>query len=611
MSEEKLTRIAIVNGDKCKPTKCAHECKRSCPVVRMGKMCIEVKKSSDNAKLSEELCNGCGICVKKCPFKAIKIINLPKGLERETTHRYGPNSFKLHRLPQPKPGRVLGLIGRNGIGKSTALKVLAGKLKPNLGNHSSPADWQDILTHFRGNELQNYFTKMLENKLSIEFKPQGVNRIPKFVSGTVGDLLEKWDQRGVKEKVMKELFLEHLQDREIKLLSGGELQRFSIAAVCMKAGNVYIFDEPSSFLDIKQRLKAADVIRELPNISPETYVIAVEHDLAVLDYLSDFVCCLYGTPGAYGVVTKPFSVREGINIFLSGFVPTENVRFRDESLSFNARRVEDRKEIKSNKKFERQYPHMIKTLRSTTSKFKLNIQAGGFKPSEIVVMLGENGTGKSTFIRMLAGRLKPVSGSANSSIPELKVSYKPQKPEMDFKGTVRDLLHKRLGAKYTNSQFQSDVVKPMNMEGIMNNKVKELSGGEQQRVRLTLCLGKAADVYLIDEPSAYLDAEQRQAACRAIKRYILHNKKTAFVVEHDISMATYLADRVVVFHGQPGVECHAESPKSVLEGMNQFLEQLQVTFRKDGENGRPRINKLNALKDSQQKAQGTYFFLEE
>ena len=69
-------------------------------------------------------------------------------------------------------------------------------------------------------------------------------------------------------------------------------------------------------------------------LTPKTYVIVVEHDLAVLDYLSDFICCLYGKPGAYGVVTMPFSVREGINIFLSGFVPTENLRFREEALTF-------------------------------------------------------------------------------------------------------------------------------------------------------------------------------------------------------------------------------------------------------------------------------------
>jgi ATP-binding cassette subfamily E protein 1 len=103
-----------------------------------------------------------------------------------------------------------------------------------------------------------------------------------------------------------------------------------------------MFDEPSSYLDVKQRLKAARMIRSL--LSPENYVIVVEHDLSILDYLSDFICCLYGQPGAYGVVTMPFSVREGINVFLAGFVHTENMRFRDEELTFKvSESVEEQK----------------------------------------------------------------------------------------------------------------------------------------------------------------------------------------------------------------------------------------------------------------------------
>jgi translation initiation factor RLI1 len=132
-----------------------------------GKLCIEVDATSKIAFISEDLCIGCGICPKKCPFGAIHIINLPTNLEKEVTHRYSANSFKLHRLPVPRPGQVLGLVGTNGIGKSTALKVLAGKMKPNLGNFDNPPDWQDILKYFRGSELQNYFTKILEDNLKV------------------------------------------------------------------------------------------------------------------------------------------------------------------------------------------------------------------------------------------------------------------------------------------------------------------------------------------------------------------------------------------------------------------------------------------------------------
>lgn len=117
------------------------------------------------------------------------------------------------------------------------------------------------------------------------------------------------------------------------------LQRFAIAVASVVKRDIYMFDEPSSYLDVKQRLNAAKVIRSL--LRPEVYVIVVEHDLSVLDYLSDFICVLYGMPSVYGVVTLPFSVREGINIFLDGMVPTENLRFRDESLTFRLAETAD------------------------------------------------------------------------------------------------------------------------------------------------------------------------------------------------------------------------------------------------------------------------------
>ncbi|RAL40391.1 unnamed protein product [Cuscuta campestris] len=605
MSDQRLTRIAIVSSDKCKPKKCRQECKKSCPVVKTGKLCIEVVPSAKIAFISEELCIGCGICVKKCPFEAIQIINLPKDLDKDTTHRYGPNSFKLHRLPVPRPGQVLGLVGTNGIGKSTALKVLAGKLKPNLGRFNNPPDWQEILTYFRGSELQNYFTRILEDNLKAIIKPQYVDHIPKAVQGNVGQVLDQKDERNIKEELCIDLELNKVLDRDVGDLSGGELQRFAIAVVAIQNAEIYMFDEPSSYLDVKQRLKAAQVIRSL--LRPNSYVIVVEHDLSVLDYLSDFICCLYGKPGAYGVVTLPFSVREGINIFLAGFVPTENLRFRDESLTFKVAETpqESAEEVESYARYK--YPTMTKTL----GNFRLKVVEGEFTDSQIIVMLGENGTGKTTFIRMLAGLLKPDIVDGDVEIPEFNVSYKPQKISPKFKSTVRHLLHQKIRDSYMHPQFVSDVMKPLQIEQLMDQEVVNLSGGELQRVALTLCLGKPADIYLIDEPSAYLDSEQRIVASKVIKRFILHAKKTAFVVEHDFIMATYLADRVVVYEGTPSVDCIANSPQSLLTGMNLFLSHLDITFRRDPTNFRPRINKLDSTKDREQKNAGSYYYLDD
>ncbi|GAA6056147.1 hypothetical protein NBRC10513_006980 [Rhodotorula toruloides] len=586
---DKLTRIALVNPDRCKPKKCRQECKKSCPVVRMGKLCIEVDPSSKIAFISEELCIGCGICPKKCPFEAINIINLPTNLESQVTHRYSANSFKLHRLPTPRPGQVLGLVGTNGIGKSTALKILSGKVKPNLGRFDNPPDWQEILRYFRGSELQNYFTKVLEDNLKPLIKPQYVDHIPRAIKGsqTVKQMLDSKLELDNLDDVIRDLDLDVVLDREISQLSGGELQRFAIGMSCVQKADVYMFDEPSSYLDVKQRLNAARIIRSL--LRPDNYVIAVEHDLSVADYLSDFICCLYGMPSMYGVVTMPFSVREGINIFLDGKIPTENLRFREESLTFKI--ADAQEEVIAEKSRRYTYPAMTKAQ----GNFKLNLDAGSFTDSEIIVLLGENGTGKTTFVKLLAGKLKPDNEKDEQ---HFSVSLKPQTIAPKFPGTVRELLLKQIRAAFMHPQFNTDVLKPMNLENIMDQYVTTLSGGELQRVAIVLALGKPADIYLIDEPSAYLDSEQRILAARVIKRYILHAKKTAFIVEHDIVMATYLADRVVVYSGTPSVESFATAPESLLTGMNKFLKSLEITFRRDPTNFRPRINKLGSQLDT-------------
>lgn len=601
---DKNTRLAIVSTDKCKPKKCKQECRKGCPVVKTGKLCIEVTPASKIAFISETLCIGCGICVKKCPFDAINIINLPTNLDAETTHRYSANSFKLHRLPTPRPGQVLGLVGTNGIGKSTALKILAGKQKPNLGRYDNPPDWQEILKSYRGSELQNYFTKVLEDNIKAIIKPQYVDNIPralakspvKHVEGILKARLERTEDY---DYILKVLELQGVLQRDVENLSGGELQRFALGMTCVQKANVYMFDEPSSYLDVKQRLRAAEIIRSL--LDPTTYVICVEHDLSVLDYLSDFVCIIYGTPSVYGVVTLPNSVREGINIFLDGYIPTENMKFREDSLQFRLADAADGIELDKSNALS--YPKMSKTQ----GDFKLTVEQGDFTNSEILVMMGENGTGKTTFCKLLAGLTNPDN---NQDIPRLNISLKPQKIAPKFPGTVRQLFFKKIRASFLHPQFQTDVVKPLKLDNIIDQEVQTLSGGELQRVAIVLALGIPADIYLIDEPSAYLDSEQRIICSKVIRRFILHSKKTAFVVEHDFIMATYLADRVIVFEGKPSKDALAKAPESLLTGCNRFLKNLNVTFRRDPNSYRPRINKLDSQLDKEQKSNGHYFFIE-
>ena len=152
---------------------------------------------------------------------------------------------------------------------------------------------------------------------------------------------------------------------------------------------------------------------------------------------------------------------------------------------------------------------------------------------------------------------------------------------------------------------------PLQIETLLDNAVQTLSGGELQRVAIVLALAKPCDIYLIDEPSAYLDSEQRVVASKVMKRWIMTSKRAAFVVEHDFIMATYMADKVIVFDGEPARDTFCTAPESMVSGMNRFLKMMDITFRRDPNNYRPRINKHNSVKDCEQKKAGNYFLMEE
>lgn len=589
-------RVAVIDYDKCNPDKCGHFlCERVCPVNRMGGEAIIIDEENYKPIIQEASCTGCGICVHKCPFNAITIVNLPEQLGEDCVHRYGVNGFVLYRLPVIKEGMVVGILGPNGIGKTTAVKILAGQLLPNLcGDNDS---WDNVIKAFRGNELQNYFEKLKNKEITPVVKPQYVDLIPKVVKGKVRDLLKRADERGIFNKVVKELELENILDREIQQLSGGELQRVAIAAAVLRDADFYFFDEPSSYLDIRQRLKAARFIRRLAEEGKS--VLTVEHDLAVLDYLSDIIHVVYGKPGAYGIFSMPKGTRVGINIFLDGYLPDENVRFRPYEIRFT--KLSERKGQAGEVLVE--YPHLVKDYES----FKLEVEGGELYKGEVVGIVGPNGIGKTTFVKMLAGVEEPTEGKVEW---ELKVSYKPQYIKADYEGTVFELLSKIDASKLMSSFYKTELLNPLGIPELYDKSVNELSGGELQRVAITACLLRDADLYLLDEPSAYLDVEQRLAVSRAIRHLMEKNEKTALVVEHDVLMIDYISDRLIVFEGEPGRFGQATKPMGMREGMNRFLASVGITFRRDPDTGRPRANKEGSVKDREQKEKGEYYYVD-
>ena len=592
-----MVRIAVLDEERCQSKRCGRACYRFCPPVRNNIEAITFE--GEKPTITESLCVGCGICVRKCPFKAISIVNLADELEEDCSHRFGPNTFKLFRLPTPSPGVVLGLLGQNGIGKTTALHILSGEIKPNLGQYEQPPDWPELIQHFRGSSLQDYFQKLSEGDMKVVHKPQYVDKISRVVSGKVGELLENVDERQKLSQLVEQLQLKTIWNRKLKVLSGGELQRVAVAASICREADVYLFDEPTSYLDVKQRLQVAKAIRTLKDDGKT--VIVAEHDLAILDYLSDQICIFYGDPGVYGVVSHVHGVRVGINIYLEGYIPDENVRFRNEPIIFHVKPP-----VSSLTAGET----LLKwtEIKKSFGDFEFQSSPGEVRRGEVVGIFGPNGIGKTTFVKVLAGLEEADSGETTSE-EKLKISYKPQYISPQYNGTVEDLLKEAADKEFGTSIYQTQILQPLKVPVLLDRDVTELSGGELQRVAIAACLSRNAELYLLDEPSAYLDVEDRLSAARTIRRVIENRKVTAFVVEHDVVAQDFIADRLMIFSGEPGLRGFASPPTGLRKGMNKFLKDMGITFRRDPQTKRPRVNKEGSRLDREQKDQGEYYYI--
>ena len=589
-------RIAVLNKDKCQPRQCSKECYKYCPRVRTGDETILFSEEDGKAVITESLCSGCGICIKKCQFDAIMIIGLPESLEFPT-HRYGQNGFALYGLPVPQKGKVTGILGPNGIGKSTAVQILSGALIPNFGEDAG--NWERVLEHYAGTALADYFKAVSSGNLRISQKPQYVDLIPKAFKGKTTDLLNKANTSGELNKIVEKLEMADIMDRDIGALSGGELQKVAIAACAAKEADFYFFDEISSYLDIYQRINAARLIQYLAKEKNKA-VLVVEHDLAILDMLADTVHVAYGQPAGYGVMTLPKTVRVGINQYIKGYLPEENMRIRDEAIKFETHPPKEGSEIKT-----------ILSYDSFTKKFgdifSLETIGGSVKEGEVLGIVGPNGTGKSTFVKILAGEIEPDTGDVGIDV---KISYKPQyiKAEADIR--VRDLLMS-VADKFGTGYYETEIARPLHLDKLYDSYITDLSGGELQRVAIAACLSREADFYILDEPSAHLDVEQRAIATRVITRFAESNGKTAMIVDHDIYMIDMISQRLIVFEGEPSKSGLANAPTSMKKGMNKFLSNLDITFRRDEETKRPRVNNYASRLDREQKEKGDYYYSED
>ncbi len=588
-------RVAVLDKDSCHSRKCNLECITFCPVNKTGSDCIVLGQDT-KAVISEELCTGCGICVKKCPFEAITILNLATELGKEKVHQYGINTYRLYKLPIPKKNSVVGLVGKNGVGKSTALNVLSGSLKPNLGNYEKTSSWEEIIDEFQGTELRSHFESIANGKLRVSIKPQAVYLIPKVWTGTVRALMEKTagSSRDVSE-VADLLSLKQSLDRSVSELSGGELQRTAVAVTYLKDADLYLFDEPSSYNDVFQRMNVSKAISEL---SKKAAVILVEHDLSFLDYLSDYIHILYGEPGVYGIVSSIQSARTGINELLEGYLQAENVRFRDQPVRFD---IYSPIENETETPVICSYDQLVKRYEN----FELQVEPAEIKMGQVVGILGANALGKTTFFKVLSGIEPPTSGHVNALS---KVAYKPQYLSADTDADVISYF-RSINKNIDSGLIQTQLITPLNLNKLYEKQLKNLSGGELQKVAIVGTLLQDAQIFAFDEPSAFIDVEDRIVLAKSIQRFVRSMGKTALIVDHDIQLVDIVADSLMIFSGEPGRKGRASKPLSKNEGMNTFLKELGITYRRDITTGRPRVNKPESKLDRIQKSDGKYYYV--
>ena len=586
-------RVAVLVEDRCKPNSNAYAYLKKYSAL-CERECIQFE--GDKCKILESACPVCFNRARHCPDDAVIVINLPEELDSEMTHCYGENSFRLFRLPAPRQEQVVGILGPNGMGKSTAVNLLSGSIKPNLGDwRDASPDWEEVIQAFPRGELRDYLALLSEEGVTIAVKPQYIDRLPKIFEGEVRELLERVDDRGEIVQYSESLGIEHILSRKLVSLSGGELQRVALCATLLKEADVYFFDEPSSYLDIFERMRMVGIIQDLS--SKGKRVLVVEHDLAILDVLCDLLHVVYGERAGYGIFTPPRTTRTAINAYLDGYLPEENVRIRDKPIKF----------VRGRTRGEDIGLPILKwgDMEKRMGDFQLTTGQGQVRSAEVIGVVGPNATGKTTMVKMIAGELEPDQGWCTM---EASVSYKPQHVTADFEGNVQLWLDVEIGAKWRSGEFHTQVIRPLQIDKILDLEASRLSGGELQAVSIAICLGREADLYLLDEPSAHLDANARMEAAKAIRRTMESNDKAAMVIDHDIYFVDIVSDSLLVFEGTGGREGHAIGPLSLRKGMNRFLSGVDVTFRRDHESMRPRINKPGSVKDRDQKSAGEYFY---
>ena len=219
--------------------------------------------------------------------------------------------------------------------------------------------------------------------------------------------------------------------------------------------------------------------------------------------------------------------------------------------------------------------------------------------------MGANALGKTTMMKMIAGVEKPDSGKIDKKV---KIAYKPQYLQNDIDVEVVSVLDTANETPIEGSQEEEQIVDHLKIKKLYNKSIKTLSGGELQKVAVASCLLQKVDLYALDEPSAFLDVEDRIVVAKFIQKFVRSYGKSAIVIDHDLQLMDLVSDTIIIFEGTSGIEGHATSPLSKSEAMNRFLKSLDMSFRRDERSHRPRVNKVDSRLDKQQKESGNFYY---